>query len=137
IDITKIPAQTDESLFAEYLEKRDVQILAAVFRKYMTLIFGVCMKYLRDKSKAQSATLRVFEHLKALDSFNSQSLRSEIYALTIQVCRDQLTKDVEQNLIKPQIIDRLAEKLDNTESIPAEVQKLLSDAEWICIDAFY
>lgn len=103
----------------------------------MTLIFGVCMKYLRDKSKAQSATLRVFEHLKALDSFNSPSLRSEIYALTIQECRDQLTKDAEQNLIKPQIIDRLTEKLDNNESTPAHVQKLLSDLEWICIDAFY
>jgi hypothetical protein len=57
IDIVNAPTQSDEVLYASYIEGRDREVLGSLFKKYMSLVFGVGMKYLSDKAAAQDATM--------------------------------------------------------------------------------
>ncbi len=57
------PVQSDAELFIAYRQSGNLEILAALFQRYMDLIYGVCLKYLKDPDNAQDHTMSIFEEL--------------------------------------------------------------------------
>ncbi|MGZ3915236.1 MAG: RNA polymerase sigma factor [Flavisolibacter sp.] len=53
----------DEELVAAYQKEGDLAILGELFQRYMDLVYGVCLKYLKDAENAQDSTLAIFEEL--------------------------------------------------------------------------
>lgn len=53
----------DSALVDEYQSSGDKKIIAVFFDRYYHLVYGVCLKYLNDREKAQDATLEIFENL--------------------------------------------------------------------------
>jgi len=58
----KAPAE-DAELLRRYRESGDLKILGELYERYMHLVFGVCLKYLRDDDDSKDATMQVFEKL--------------------------------------------------------------------------
>ncbi|MCU0353913.1 MAG: sigma-70 family RNA polymerase sigma factor [Cytophagales bacterium] len=58
----KLPAD-DAELLRQYRETGDLQVLGELYERYMHLVFGVCLKYLRDDDESKDATMQVFEKL--------------------------------------------------------------------------
>ena len=56
-------ALTDEELIAAYRLKNDKQAVGILFNRYAHLVFGVCMKYLKDTDESKDAVLQIFEKL--------------------------------------------------------------------------
>lgn len=54
---------SDESLLRMYREKGDVDLIGLLFERYTHLVFGVCMKYLKDEEAARDAVMEIFEKL--------------------------------------------------------------------------
>ncbi len=54
---------TDEELVSAYKRSGNKDLLAALYQRYMELVFGVCMKYLKDQEEAKDATMNIFEEL--------------------------------------------------------------------------
>ncbi len=54
---------TDTELITLYKNSGEVQWLGELFDRYMDLVFGVCMKYLKDEDDAKDAVMQVFEKL--------------------------------------------------------------------------
>jgi RNA polymerase sigma-70 factor (ECF subfamily) len=54
---------SDEAMYAAFVEKREKDVMATLFRKYMALVFGVCLKYSAGKEEAQDNTMEIFERL--------------------------------------------------------------------------
>ena len=52
---------TDEMLIEQYLRQDDLDIFAILFQRYAHLIYGVCLKYLRDEEESKDAVMQLFE----------------------------------------------------------------------------
>ncbi len=59
----KFKTSPDQDIISEYRKKKDPEILGALFDRYIHLVFGVCMKYLKRKDDARDATMEIFEKL--------------------------------------------------------------------------
>ena len=62
---TKRNTQTDEELIALYKERQDKSVLAILFERYMHLLYGLCLKYLKNTDDAQDAVMQIFEKLSS------------------------------------------------------------------------
>lgn len=54
---------TDEELIHAYKESGEVEVLGHLFTRYTAMVYGVCLKYLKDRTEAQDAVMNVFEKL--------------------------------------------------------------------------
>jgi RNA polymerase sigma-70 factor (ECF subfamily) len=62
--LKSIPSSTpDAELVAAYKATGDKQTLGELYGRYMDLIYGVCLKYLKQPENAQDSTILIFEEL--------------------------------------------------------------------------
>jgi RNA polymerase sigma factor (sigma-70 family) len=54
---------SDPELIERYKQTNDNGCVATLFQRYKHLIFGVCMKYLKDPDDSQDASMQIFEKL--------------------------------------------------------------------------
>lgn len=54
---------SDSELVHLYKESGDLTILGELFSRYMTLVYGVCMKYLKDREESRDAVMHIFERV--------------------------------------------------------------------------
>src|SRR5574344_286490 len=55
--------QLDLLQIKEFRRTGDMEVLGALYQKYMHLVYGVCLKYLKSRSDAQDAVISIFEKL--------------------------------------------------------------------------
>ena len=58
-----VTAAPDEELVQSYRSTGDLKVLGELYQRYMDLVYGVCLKYLKDPEPAKDAVLVVFEEL--------------------------------------------------------------------------
>jgi RNA polymerase sigma factor (sigma-70 family) len=54
---------SDQELVNQYKQAGDIRILGELYQRYMDLIYGVCLKYLKEPAEAQDAVMGIFEEL--------------------------------------------------------------------------
>jgi RNA polymerase sigma factor (sigma-70 family) len=54
---------TDKELIAQYKESGDMAVLGELYQRYMELVYGVCLKYLKDAETAKDSVIQIFEEL--------------------------------------------------------------------------
>ncbi len=54
---------SDEELIALYLDKEDTSAMGQLYERYRHLVYGLCLKYLKDENEAEDLTMDVFERL--------------------------------------------------------------------------
>lgn len=54
---------TDVELIAEYQRSNNNRTVGILFERYSHLVFGVCLKYLKNQPEAQDAVIQIFEKL--------------------------------------------------------------------------
>ena len=55
--------ESDDRLIAKFKSTGDLEFLGKLFDKYMHLVYGVCLKYLKEREASQDATMQIFEKL--------------------------------------------------------------------------
>ncbi len=90
--------QNDRELMAAFREGGDLEPLGQLFEKYMHLVYGVCLKYLKDREESRDAAMQVFELL--IEKAGKQEIvnfRAWLYVLTKNHClmklRSQKSED--------------------------------------------
>ena len=58
--------QTDSEILQLYKKSSDLSLIGKLFTRYTTLVYGVCLKYLKDRESAKDAVMQVFEKLISL-----------------------------------------------------------------------
>ena len=77
----------EAELLRLYRESGDLQVLGQLYERYMHLVFGVCLKYLRDEDDSKDATMQVFEKLiTELRIHEVKNLGSWLHSLTRNHC---------------------------------------------------
>jgi RNA polymerase sigma factor (sigma-70 family) len=86
------PADTDdESKLESYRQSGDLSVLSSLFEQYMPLIYGVCLKYLKDEEDAKDAVMGIFEELIIkVKQHDIRQFRSWVYVLSRNYCLMQL-----------------------------------------------
>jgi len=60
---TQLHTLNDLELVAQYKQTNNSSFVGVLFQRYTHLIFGVCVKYLKDEDDAQDASMQIFEKL--------------------------------------------------------------------------
>ena len=54
---------SDMDIINRYKKRGDTEMLAPLFNRYIHLVFGVCLKYLKNKEDAKDAAMEIMESL--------------------------------------------------------------------------
>ena len=78
---------TDEQLIAVYVVDDDRDAFGLLFERYTHLVFGVCMKYLKNPYDAEDAVMGIFEKLMTdLHKHEVRDFKNWLYRVTKNHC---------------------------------------------------
>ena len=87
----KPQSEDDEALLRIYRQSGDLAVLGGLFERYMPLIYGVCLKYLKDEEAAKDAVMGIFEELIIkVKQHEVKQFRGWVYVLSRNYCLMQL-----------------------------------------------
>lgn len=82
---------TDKELVALYKKTADLKVLGELYQRYMDLVYGVCLKYLKDAETAKDAVMQIFEELiPKLQKHEVDNFRGWLHMVAKNHCLMQL-----------------------------------------------
>lgn len=86
---------SDAELLEKFLQKQDNAFLGELYERYMTLLYGLCLKYLKNRDDAKDMVMHIFEKLneKLPQQSYIENFKSWIYTFTRNECLMQLRKN--------------------------------------------
>ncbi len=80
-------AVPDDELVLSYKKTRNLEILGELYQRYMDLVYGVCLKYLKDPEIAKDSVLSIFEELVSkLQKHEVSYFKGWLYQLSKNHC---------------------------------------------------
>lgn len=90
--------KSDEELLIEFTSTRDLETLGELYSGYMHLVYGVCLKYLRDREESMDAVMQIFEKLiTEIPKQKIENFRSWLHVVTKNYCLMQLRSQKSRN----------------------------------------
>jgi RNA polymerase sigma factor (sigma-70 family) len=78
---------TEAEMLEGYRRYGDLDILGRLYEPYMPLVFGVCLKYLKDEEQSKDAVMQIFEQLiSKLKIHDVSNFKSWLYTLARNHC---------------------------------------------------
>ncbi|MFA9390898.1 MAG: RNA polymerase sigma factor [Prolixibacteraceae bacterium] len=91
--------QLDLTQIRAFRNSGDLEILGAVYQKYMFLVFGLGLKYFKNREKASDLVMQVFEKLTLeVNKHEITNFRSWLYVVTKNQCFMELRKENAEEL---------------------------------------
>ena len=85
---------SDEQLLKAYQASGDQSELAILYMRYTDLIYGVALKYLKERESAKDAVMNVYQELiNKLRTHEVDNFKSWVYVVTKNHCLMQLRKE--------------------------------------------
>jgi RNA polymerase sigma-70 factor (ECF subfamily) len=89
----KKSAASDEELLSLYRLHRNMEYFGELYGRYIPLIYGLCLKYLRQEEKAQDAVMQLYEDLALkISSYEIKVFRIWLYSVAKNHCLQILKK---------------------------------------------
>ena len=83
--------QSDTELVLAYRQSGDIKVLGELYQRYMELVYGVCLKYLKESELAQDAVMQIFEELVLkLKKHEVENFRGWLHQVAKNYCLMQL-----------------------------------------------
>ena len=77
----------DHLLVSEYRQSGNLETLGKLYARYMHLVFGLCLKYLKNEEKSKDAVMQIFEQLiTKLKIHEVSNFKSWLYTLARNYC---------------------------------------------------
>ena len=139
--------KSDEELLKLYQSTQNLEWLSTLYLRYTSMVYGVCLKYLKDRAESQDAVMEIHEKLiETLRQHEVANFRSWIYVSAKNHClmllRSRKGKVMEE--ISPFLMENVIpehpegenEKELNISHLEKCIEKLF-DAQKLCIQLFY
>ncbi len=82
---------TDKELLASFKKTGDISLLSTLYQRYMDLVFGVCLKYLKDGERCKDAVMDIFDELNTkLRLHEVENFKGWLHVLARNYCLMQL-----------------------------------------------
>ena len=141
----------EKELIRQFRKTNDLNLLGKVYAPYMHLVYGVCLKYFKNREQSQDAVMAIFEELIIkLPKFEIENFKSWLYVLSKNHCLMELRKQkkhLSENIDDlPQYFMETSHQLhhedsrirdeDNLEKLNLCISKLKSEQK-LCVELFY
>lgn len=151
----KTSSHTDKSdkwLLEKYRKTGDLYFLGILFQRYMHLVYGVCLKYLREQDLSKDNTLLIFEKLVVeVPKREIEDFKAWLYVVTKNHClmtlrasKSRISNQKKYELEHNQIMENdYSMHLDHENSQENDMQMLHKCIEQLkkeqkeCIKLFY
>ena len=81
----------DQELLTEYRRSGSLEVLGQLYGRYMHLVYGLCLKYLKDEEKSKDAVMQIFEQLiSKLKVHEVSNFKNWLYTLARNYCLMEL-----------------------------------------------
>ena len=88
---------TDAELVIRYKQSGDLQVIGDLYQRYMDLVYGVCLKYLKQPENAQDSVIVIFEELiTKLRKHDVDNFKAWLYTLAKNHCLMRLRSEKKQ-----------------------------------------
>lgn len=92
--VNNLTTLTDEQLVLHYKQYQHQNALAVLYVRYTDLLYGVCVKYLKDQEAAKDAVMGIYEALTTkLLKHEPDNFKSWLYVVSKNFCLMQLRKE--------------------------------------------
>lgn len=137
---------SDSELIHRYKQSEDLALLGELFTRYKVLVYGVCLKYLKDRDDAKDATMQVFEKLiSTLRTHEIDHFKSWIYITSRNHCLMQIrarkgkfTGDLSEHLMESPVLVHLNDETgeENLQRLEKCIEKLAAEQQ-LCVRLFF
>jgi len=147
--LKNIPDNTidDNGLIELYKQAGDLAILGRLYQRYMDLVYGVCLKYLKDPEPAKDAVMQIFEELVSkVKKHDIENFRGWLHQVAKNHCLMQLRtpKNLKTVELKTELVQSgenvhlngILEKEENFRKLEYCIGTLSSDQQ-VAIRLFY
>lgn len=137
--------QSDTDLMVAYKSQDDQEALGALFQRYMHLVYGLGLKYLKSREESQDAVMSIFEQVtKKLKTQEVTYFKSWLYIVAKNHCLMALRKRASQKEINGLVMENEAVLHPNDEyDVDNDLDALkdclegLKDKQKECVSLFY
>ncbi len=92
---------SDEALIDGFKKDNDNSYIAELYNRYIHLVYGVCIKYLKDKDHSKDIVMQVFEKiLMDVNKYNINNFKYWLHTVTKNACLRELQKNKNTNSIE-------------------------------------
>lgn len=139
-------SKTDSELINQYKQNENQDALSLLYNRYITLIYGLCLKYLKDESHGKDAVMDIYELVsKKLKTHDVSNFKSWLYVLSKNHCLGVLRKNQTTLTKQKQAEVMYSDQIYHPDNIDREdhIQKLekcmeqLQEEQSTCIKMFY
>lgn len=138
---------SDTELVQLYRTNSDLTVLGTLYQRYMDLIYGVCLKYLKDPEAAKDAVINIYEELVSkLKQHEVSNFKSWLHTLSRNHCLMQLRKEKGKHTIEiPETfmqseemlhLNAVQEKEEQLSSMENCLEQLTAEQK-TCVTLFY
>lgn len=79
--------KSDQELIDEFTSSGNLETLGELYSSYMHLVYGVCLKYLKDRDEAMDSVMQIFEKLiNDIPKQRIENFRSWLHIVTRNYC---------------------------------------------------
>ncbi len=140
-------SHTDTELLRLYKESGELAHWGELYARYTSLVYGVCLKYLKDRDEAKDAMMQLFEKLVAtLLTHDVENFKSWLYVTARNHCLMQLRarkgkyqQEFSPELMENQFLLHLEEEPEmeqNLSKLEKCIDQLVNDQQQ-CVRLFY
>ena len=85
--------KSDDELLSDYSETRNMEVLGQLYQRYMHLVYGVCLKYFKEREKSKDAVIQMFEKLVVeIEKHEIRNFKSWLYVVSKNHCLMEIRK---------------------------------------------
>ena len=145
--------ESDTQLIEMYRNSHDLKYIGQLYTRYTTLVYGVCMKYLKDEDLAKDATMQVFENLiTLLKKHQVDNFKAWLHTIVKNHCLMDLRKKNQNNIssydeivettqidMEKEEVSHLDDKLEKEKELELLDKAMvgLKEEQKVCIELFY
>lgn len=139
-------AASDRELIDQYKTSGTLEILGELYQRYMDLVYGVCLKYLKEPEDAKDCVLNIFEELiSKLKKHEVENFKGWLHQLAKNHCLMKLRKqkivpvNIDVSFMQSEENVHLDEELEKEENFKRMQYCLeqLADQQKEAIELFY
>jgi RNA polymerase sigma-70 factor (ECF subfamily) len=141
---SKYQSLDDADLLDQYHQSGALDLLGVLFQRHMHLVYGVCLKYLKDSEESKDAVMQIFEKLvEKIPNQEIRNFKSWLYVVTknhcLMILRSKQTREKSEEVFMETlgILHLNGEEKNYSEELISKAVSQLSVQQQHCIRLFY
>lgn len=141
----------DDALLTNYRSFGSMEVIGELFNRYGHLVFGVCLKYLRNEDEAKDACMQIFEKLiTELRKSEISQFKAWLHTVTRNHCLIHIRKNISIETNREIYLKNFSEEfvnfwseMNHIQEAETEMKKLhealdkLEEEQRLCLDLIY